>query len=170
MNWRSNILKNCDLNYLYLFLYCFLFLFFTSFLSPLFDYNTWCDVNVYNAIGLAIVDGKTLYVDVFDHKGPLLYFLYTTNSHFNFSHFFGVFLFEIFVFTLYLIYIYKLLRIFISSPSLCFFIAVLFPFLYLFYSLYEGSPEDFILSFQAIFLFYFVRYLKSEQNWTCNNF
>ncbi|MGN0037173.1 MAG: hypothetical protein ACI36X_08200 [Bacteroidaceae bacterium] len=52
-----------------------LFLSFYSFsTSPLF-YNEGMDSAVFKTMGLAILHGKVPYVDVFDHKGPVLYFI-----------------------------------------------------------------------------------------------
>ena len=39
-----------------------------SFLYPL---NPWDDANVYMTIGNAMLGGRELYVDIFDHKGPV---------------------------------------------------------------------------------------------------
>jgi len=40
-----------------------------SFLYPL---NPWDDANVFMTIGNAMLSGRELYVDIFDHKGPML--------------------------------------------------------------------------------------------------
>lgn len=45
--------------------------------SPLKVINPYSDINIYLTIGRNILDGGKLYTSLFDHKGPLLYFLYT---------------------------------------------------------------------------------------------
>ena len=42
--------------------------------SPLYVYEGM-DSSVFKTIGLAVLRGKTPYVDIFDHKGPILYFI-----------------------------------------------------------------------------------------------
>ena len=34
-----------------------------------------CDSCVFKQMGLAILSGKTPYLDLFDHKGPVIYFI-----------------------------------------------------------------------------------------------
>ena len=43
--------------------------------SPLFNYFEWVDSSVYKVIGRGWVDGKVPYVDLWDQKGPLIYFI-----------------------------------------------------------------------------------------------
>lgn len=49
---------------------------FRSTSSPLFPMNPWVDVNIYLTVAQWITEGRTLYIDMFDHKGPLLYIVY----------------------------------------------------------------------------------------------
>lgn len=49
-------------------------LFFSPSTSPLFNFEGY-DSAVFKTIGLAILRGKTLYVDIFDNKGPILYLI-----------------------------------------------------------------------------------------------
>ena len=44
--------------------------------SFLYHANIDTDTNAYITMGRGLFQGKILYVDLFDHKGPLLYFLY----------------------------------------------------------------------------------------------
>lgn len=45
----------------------------SSFLYPM---NDWVDVNIYITMGRSMHAGKLLYTDVYDQKGPLLYYIY----------------------------------------------------------------------------------------------
>ncbi len=49
-------------------------LLFSGTTSPLF-YTEGMDSAVFKTMGLALLQGKTPYLDIFDHKGPLLYFI-----------------------------------------------------------------------------------------------
>lgn len=44
--------------------------------SPLFPRNDWCDVNCFMTVGRAMQDGGVLYRDIYEQKGPVLYFVY----------------------------------------------------------------------------------------------
>ena len=45
--------------------------------SPLYKLNPWSDANIYLTIGRSILYGVKAYTDLFDHIGPILYFIYT---------------------------------------------------------------------------------------------
>ena len=44
-----------------------------SFLYPMQD---WVDVNCFFTVGRSMLEGKVVYRDIFEQKGPLLYFIY----------------------------------------------------------------------------------------------
>ncbi|MBQ9141682.1 MAG: glycosyltransferase family 39 protein, partial [Lachnospiraceae bacterium] len=58
---------------------CFIFiiamLIGSAYTSPLYPTNYGYDSAIFMLIGKAMVNGKTVYVDMFDHKGPILYFI-----------------------------------------------------------------------------------------------
>ena len=72
-----------------------------SFFYPL---NPWDDANVYMTIGNAMLSGKELYVDIFDHKGPVLFFLHEWAAMLSRNSFVGIYLVEIVCSLFYLIY------------------------------------------------------------------
>lgn len=84
-----------------------------SFLYPL---NPWDDANVYMTIGNAMLDGKELYVDIFDHKGPVLFFLHEWAATLSRSSFVGIYLVEIVCCYFYLYYSLRTIQLF-SDPS-----------------------------------------------------
>ena len=63
--------------------------------SPLFAFNDWMDANIFFTMGKSMFGGKVLYRDVFDHKGPVLYFLYGIGWLLDHTGFTGVFLLEV---------------------------------------------------------------------------
>ena len=83
-----------------------------SFLYPL---NPWDDANVYMTIGNAMLAGKELYVDIFDHKGPVLFFLHECAAMLSRSSFVGIYLIEIVCCYFYLLYSLKMMRLFTTS-------------------------------------------------------
>lgn len=63
-----------------------------SVMSPLYDVIK-VDQNVFAQIGLLIIDGGTPYVNLFDHKGPVIYFVYALGELLNYKY--GVFFLQI---------------------------------------------------------------------------
>lgn len=79
-----------------------------SFLYPL---NPWDDANVYMTIGNAMLSGRELYVDIFDHKGPVLFFLHEAAALLSRSSFIGIYLVEVVCCYFFLFYSYKTMRL-----------------------------------------------------------
>lgn len=50
--------------------------------SP-FHRNWWLDSNIFQQIGLGVIDGKTPYTDLFDHKGPILFYIQALGLYLN---------------------------------------------------------------------------------------
>ena len=72
-----------------LYLYCLLissaFLLICTKSSPLYPLNDWQDANAFFTMGKGMMNGKVLYRDLFEQKGPLLYFMHGTGlSHFQY--------------------------------------------------------------------------------------
>lgn len=80
--------------------------------SFLYKLNPWSDLNIYLTIGRNILNGGKLYTDLFDHKGPLLYFIYAIVSLISSHSYIGVYLLEIICLYLFMYYSDKLLCLF----------------------------------------------------------
>ncbi len=87
----------------------------SSFLYPI---NDWEDANIFFTVGKSIVQGKVLYRDVFDHKGPLLYFLHSLAYLVSRDSFLGMYGIEVFAFTAYLLAVYRTLRLYVKKNIL----------------------------------------------------
>lgn len=70
-----------------------------SFLYPM---NDWVDVNCFFTVGRGIIHGLVPYRDLYDQKGPLLYFVYALASLISEHSFLGVFVIEVLLFALFL--------------------------------------------------------------------
>ena len=77
MNYLAIERKKEDIKNLLILFGCFLFaqLLFSCFTSPLFPYNAGDDSAIFSLMGKGITEGKILYIDLFDHKGPLIFFI-----------------------------------------------------------------------------------------------
>lgn len=73
----------------------------SSFLYPM---NDWVDVNCFFTVGRGILHGLVPYRDLYEQKGPLIYFLFALAGRISESSFLGVYLLEgiCFAFFLYL--------------------------------------------------------------------
>ena len=63
----------------------------SSFLYPM---NDWVDVNCFFTVGRGILHGLTPYKDLYEQKGPLIYFLFAIAGTVSESSFLGVYLME----------------------------------------------------------------------------
>ena len=70
-----------------------------SFLYPM---NDWVDVNCFFTVGRGITHGLVPYRDLYDQKGPLLYFVYALAALISEHSFLGVFVIETLLFALFL--------------------------------------------------------------------
>ncbi|MDH6355384.1 hypothetical protein M2132_001725 [Dysgonomonas sp. PH5-45] len=83
----------------------FFLLIFSYSTSPLYSYLGY-DSAIFMLIGRAIGEGKLLYVDIFDHKGPVLFFLQALGM--KLGGYMGIFILQIINLTIIQWYTYKL--------------------------------------------------------------
>ena len=147
MNKKIQIIEeksNDKIMILLLSLFLLLFFFFCSKMSPLYWSNEWSDINIYHIIGRTIMSGKTLYVDIFDHKGPLIFIIYGLAYKIIAYKFLGMFILLYVLWLFVFIHLFRSLSLFIPNTySLV--ICALTSYFYLNYSHSGGSPEEFIL-------------------------
>ena len=147
-------------------IYCitlsFLFLMICSESSFLYPMNDWVDGNCFFTMGKSMFQGKVLYVDLFDQKGPLLFLYYGIASLISYTTFFGVFLIEVISFSIFLYYAYRLCRLYLKKetslltlPIISFLILTLPAFTH------GGSVEEFSLPMLMYSLYSMVKFLKS---------
>ena len=137
----------------------FLMLFLTrsSFLYP---YNNWDDSNSYFTMGKSMFHGILIYRDIFDQKGPYLYFLYGLCSLLSPTTFRGVFVMEVLFGAADLLLIKKTLEIWCSPRSARFLSPVLFACMCASKSFYWGGcAEELCLPFLLFPLYLLFRTL-----------
>lgn len=144
-----------------LFGYVFWLLWTCSNMSPFYYSNEWADANVYFNVGKAVFNGKTLYTEVFDHKGPLIFFIYGFGYLISNNSFFGVFLIELFLWCAMAGAVYYLSRLFLGREYSCL-AGLIFPVFLVELMKAGGSAEEFILAFQCVSLYFFVKYFKEK--------
>lgn len=150
-----------------LFAYAFILLFFCSKMSPLYPINEWSDVNLYFNIGKMVNDGKIIYTEAFDHKGPLIFFIYAAGAFISDTSFFGMYIIESLAWALILIFTYFSAKLFVDKIR-AILIALVYPIFLLWYTLSGGSAEEFIVVTQIISLYFFLKYFKEKDPVTHN--
>lgn len=76
--------------------------------SPLYRYNHWTDANYYFTVGRGVAHGEVMYQQLFDQKGPLLYFLHAFAAWLTPGHYWGMLPFTMVSLWLSLILAYRL--------------------------------------------------------------
>ncbi len=130
--------------------------------SPLYLINDWYDAQAFMTMGKGLLNGLVPYKDLFEQKGPILYFIYALANIISRRTFFGVYLIEIGFFTSFLLLVRKTLKLFFDDkytiPSftiLTFLIIMLHPFGH------GGAAEELCLPFFMYSIYSLFKYLKT---------
>ncbi len=89
--------------------------------SPLYRFNDSFDSHIYFTIGRGMTEGKVLYRDLLDQKGPYIYFIHALASLIDNRTFFGIYLIQIVFFFITLIFGAKIIKIFIKEDRCIYF-------------------------------------------------
>lgn len=147
--------------FLLLFIYIVSTLFICSKMSPLYITNEWADPNIYFNVAKGMVNGKALYTEIFDHKGPFIFFIYATGYIISNTNFFGMYLVEIIFWYLLAISLYLSARLYLNKVSS---FLITLPFFVCIVKIMKagGSAEEFILCMEGISLYLYLKYFKME--------
>lgn len=143
-----------------------IFFFLFGFNSPIYFFNTDPDFNWFMTMGNGLAHGKIPYRDLFDHKGPIVYFV------FAFAHFFWnpriiIFIIEIICMSLFFFFAYRISRKRLNS----FYSLACIPFLAIvvftsWCRLGRGSNvEGFCLPILTYFLLCWLEFLIEKRSW-----
>jgi len=91
----------------------------SSFLYPM---NDWVDVHCFFTMGRSIWDGIVPYRDLYEQKGPVLYFLYAIAALISSDTFIGVFLMEVVLYGLFLYFSGLIAQIYLGKCHVVYFI------------------------------------------------
>lgn len=83
--------------------------------SFLYAFNLWDDANSYFTVGKCIFRGFVPYRDLFDQKGPMLYFIYGFASLISSTTFIGVYVAEVVAACMSLLAVYRIYRLFLKT-------------------------------------------------------
>lgn len=132
--------------------------------SPLYKINDWYDAECFFTMGKSMMKGIVPYLNLFEQKGPLLFFIYGIASLISKTSFLGVFILEIISYIVFLYYTDKIIKMFIHEK----YSYILLPILSLLILssrsfTHGGSCEEFCFPMIAIITYYLIKYLKSKQ-------
>ncbi len=85
--------------------------------SPLYPMNNWDDANCFFTVGKSVMNGKILYRDIFEQKGPLLYFIYALAYLISDSSFLGVYFIEIAACFLFMLFSANIILLFCDKKA-----------------------------------------------------
>lgn len=132
--------------------------------SPLYVFNNWYDPNYFVTVARGMLKGVVPYRDLYEQKGPILYFIHVLAVLIDDTGFFGVYLIEIIASFLFLFYSYKLLRLFGNSDVIMF-IPILSAIVYSSYSFDKGdSCEELCLWCIVYSLYIGFRIIKKDNS------
>lgn len=142
-NKNTVVVKSSD--YLFIIAVAVLTITIVSKCSFLYPFNNWTDSNIFFTVGKSALDGKVVYKDIFEHKGPFIYLLHTLASIISYDSFLGIYFFEIISCFLFLLLSYKIICLFSDKGSL-YLIPILSCVVYTSSSFVSGdSAEEFCL-------------------------
>lgn len=137
----------------------------SSFIYP---FNDWDDPNCFFTVGKSMVNGIVPYRDLFEQKGPLLYFMHGLAWFISHDSFFGVYILESICAFFFLFGTYKTLRIY-CDKKVIYLIPVLAAICYTSLPFKDGdSAEELSLPFIIYCLYIFIRSRKNNEKITRN--
>lgn len=140
----------------------FVFITITSKLSPIYPVNDWVDTNAFFTMGKAMMRGFTIYKDLFEQKGPLLYLIYGIGYLISNKSFFGVYLLEVLSFSIFLKYVHLILDL-LECKNQKFLLIVISFFITISPSFSGGgSAEEFCFPFIAYNFLMILRIIKDK--------
>ena len=134
-------------------------------LCPINGQSAGIDSSVFLYIGKRMQSGVVPYRDLFDHKGPLLFFIQYFGLLFSGDKFFGVWIIELICLTVAIYFSYKTLQILNSKNTVINFLTILLSYLVIGLQLFEGGnlTEEYALPAIAFFGYVFSKFLKTGE-------
>lgn len=162
---RTDFRKNL-LVFLLLAVFSFVLLFVCTASSPRYSINPWNDANAFLTVGRSMASGLTIYKDIFEQKGPLLYLFHAVACLISDSSFLGVYIVQSVFFSATMFAAYKIASLYLK-PAQSLISVVLFGFLTVnsgcYY--YGDSAEEFCLPFLTVSIYYLCRFfVNTEQH------
>ena len=150
--------------YLLLIAFSFGILYICTASSPRYATNPWNDANAFLTMGRSMANGLTIYKDIFEQKGPLLYLLHAAACLISDSSFFGVYIIQSLFLSATAFAAYKIASLYVGtawsviSAVLTCFVTVNSGGYY-----YGDSAEEFCLPLLMFSIYFFCRFFKNTE-------
>ena len=137
--------------------------------SPLYPMNLWSDSNIYFTVAKAMVNGQVLYRDIFDLKGPYIFFVYSLGVRLCDTSFIGIYLIEVICCFLVLFFTYKIVRLYTKTSIItdlvivCLSLGVYSTFEFVF----GGCPEELLMPIYVATLYFGLKAIKESRPTNC---
>ncbi len=128
--------------------------------SPLYTFMENNDVHCFITTARCMLRGDVLYRDIYEQKGPILYFIYMLGLMIDSKSFLGIACIEMIFYTVYIFFCYKIIALFVDNRV----IKCVLTFIVAWISCCEaafgdgGQCEEFVLPFLCITIFIVLRY------------
>jgi len=133
--------------------------------SPLYPMNDWVDVNCFFTMGRSILDGMVPYRDLYEQKGPVLYFVFAIISLFSRESYIGVYLLEVVTYGLFLYFSGLIAQLYLGKTRIVYLlisiVAALLPMSWSF--THGGSVEQHSLFMIAYALYSFLSAMHEKR-------
>jgi len=161
VNGISDRIKKISLTYLLFIVTSIVFLSLTSITtSPLFDYPRM-DSLIFLLLGRYFKEGMTPYVDFFDHKGPVMFFIEAIGVSLSSNERLGIFILQVVNLTITQVLIFCCGRLFLDTWRSV--IVVVFSLFILSFTMQGGNlTEEYSLPFLMISLYFALKYCVSK--------
>lgn len=141
----------------------FVFLLICTKSSPLYPINDWVDSNAFFTMGKGMMNGKILYRDLFEQKGPLLYFIHGLAYLISNNTFLGVYIFEGIFFAVFLYFSNKIINLYYNKKYSYIALPIISAIVLNLINFSHGdSAEEFTMPLLIISLYYLLKYFKNE--------
>lgn len=132
----------------------------SSFLYPI---NDWTDANAYFSCGKGMLNGRVMYRDLYEHKGPLLYALHMVCALVSYADFTGVFFMEIIAVSLFLLAAYRIWTLYGAQKTALLWLPVLAALVLSSVSFQQGdSAEELCMPMIAWSLYAILQWLRQH--------
>jgi len=140
-----------------------LYMTFCSMASFLFPIHSRVDQNIFHTLGRGILEGKVPYRDLFEHKGPLIYFMHAFGALIDDSSFIGIFILEVIFFAVAIYFMYKIARLFTGSTPAYLSSIIAGAVCCTTYCFKSGdNAEEYCFTFLIVSLYYLLRFFKAS--------
>ena len=149
-------------------LFCFLISLFilliTSKSSPLYPFNDWCDANAFFTMGKSLFNGKIIFKEVFEQKGPFLYLIYGLGYLISNTTFLGVFILEVLSSTIFLYFTHKIVNLYLAEKYTFIILPIFALLIYTAISFRHGSScEEFCFPMLMYTIYELLKYARTKE-------